>query len=170
MFNLKTRYVFSHSWALCLIHRESRFEDWCMETYNHSPWRARDYMYPSTNLPRCVMPFRSQSHAFLLYNQMTSVRAHVLSTLYITNCANNMLNCIKSNPVNNVGNVLYIWRTQHGWCSCIRQEISSTISSDMGDERKGVRNHIQPKKLEKKHVNSVVSTVPADGLVPFSLS
>ena len=31
-----------------------------------SPWRARDYMYPSTNLPRCVMLFRSQAHVFSL--------------------------------------------------------------------------------------------------------
>ena len=50
----------------CDLNVITQLADWRMDTYNHSPWRARDYMYPSTNLPRCVMPFRSQAHAFSL--------------------------------------------------------------------------------------------------------
>ena len=53
----------------CDLNGITQLRNWCMDTYNHSPWRARDYMYPSTNLPRCVMPFRSQAHAFSLYDQ-----------------------------------------------------------------------------------------------------
>ena len=37
-----------------------------MDTYNHSPWRAHDYMYSSNNLPRCVMPFSTCCHLHCL--------------------------------------------------------------------------------------------------------
>ena len=50
----------------CDLNGITQLGDWCMDTYNHSPWRARDYMYLSTNLHRCVMPFKSQAHAFSL--------------------------------------------------------------------------------------------------------
>ena len=63
---------------------------WCMDTYNHSPWRARDYMYPSTNLPRCVMPFRSEAHAFSPYDRIivpyleqTSIYIHRIDDVFI---------------------------------------------------------------------------------------
>ena len=45
------------------------WSEWHYTTRGLVPWRARDYMYPSTNLPCCVMPFRSQAHAFSLYEQ-----------------------------------------------------------------------------------------------------
>ena len=36
----------------------------------------RPEMYPSTNLPRCVMPFRSKAHAFSLYDHLFAQGKH----------------------------------------------------------------------------------------------
>ena len=69
--------------------------DWCMDAYNHSPWRARDYMYPSTNLPRCVMSFRSKTHAFWLYWNIVCEIAVILSRSQCVNITNINENIIK---------------------------------------------------------------------------
>ena len=57
--------------------------------HNHSRY-ALVIMYPSTNLPRCVMPFRSQAHAFSLY--------------YSIGCPVISLSSIK-----NIDLVIYLW-------------------------------------------------------------
>ena len=48
--------------------------------YGYSPWRARDYIY--IHLPRCVMPFGSQAHAFSLYKRTLSVMGMCINYLY----------------------------------------------------------------------------------------
>ena len=49
--------------------------------HNHSRY-ALVIMYPSTNLPRCVMPFRSQAHAFSLYDWHVISQDLIIEVIY----------------------------------------------------------------------------------------
>ena len=92
---LKVQHINEKAFGLCSFILREGIDLW-YEWHNTTRGLMYGYliMYPSTNLPRCVMPFRSQVHAFCSYEHRDRNRGTIAAQTTVDSILDTKPQCI----------------------------------------------------------------------------